>query len=316
MNRLTVVFLVSISMFFTNISHCQKVEEFQLSSDWLSKIENILPESNINPQVVKQRLLIFSKHTGYEHWTIPHTEAVIQMIAEKSGGYDVVVSKDIVMFEVNNLNNFDAIVLNNTCSEGDKRDLFWDVLKNDSSLSNKQRLKKAEELEENLLDFVHRGNGLMVLHGGIVMQNKSKNFGKMLGGSFDYHPEQQNIHVKLVDKKHPLVAGFDPDGFQHWDEPYFFDNAYFDYDFRPLLYMETDELIGKTKKVNDKIKYISWIKKHGAGRVFFCSPSHNAQSMENPALLEYFLKGLDYVTGNLLCDDSPMEVGSSMSKVP
>ena len=146
----------------------------------------------------------------------------------------------------------------------------------------------------------------MVLHGAIVMQNKSTNFGEMLGGSFDYHPKQQKINVKLVDTQHPLVKAFEGEGFEHIDEPYFFNNAYFNYNFRPLLYMETSTLEGMKTMPSDKIKYISWIKSFGKGRVFFSSPSHNAQSYENPKILAFLLDGLQYVTGDLECDDKPM----------
>lgn len=167
-------------------------------------------------------------------------------------------------------------------------------------------MKKAKQLEDNLIRYVSKGHGLMVLHGSIVMQNKSENYGKMVGGSFDYHPVQQMIQVKLVDPNHPLVAAFDGQGFEHVDEPYLFNNAYFDYNFRPLLYMEADKLTGLKTKVEDNIKYISWIKKQGKGRVFYSSPSHNAQSMTNPKLLQFFLDGLQYVMGDLKCDDTPM----------
>ena len=51
-------------------------------------------------------------------------------------------------------------------------------------------------------------------------------------------------------------------------------------------------------------RYISWIKPHGEGRVFYCSPSHNAQSFENPQLLQFMLNGIQYALGDLKCDDS------------
>jgi type 1 glutamine amidotransferase len=58
---------------------------------------------------------------------------------------------------------------------------------------------------------------------------------------------------------------------------------------------------------NDKIKYISWIKRHGRGRVFYSSPSHNAQSYENPELLQFLYNGLLYAAGFVDCDDSAIK---------
>ena len=63
------------------------------------------------------------------------------------------------------------------------------------------------------------------------MQNNSLDFSEMVGGSFDFHPLQQEINVKLFDPKHPLVTSFEGKGFTHYDEPYFFKNAYFFYGF-------------------------------------------------------------------------------------
>ena len=304
--RLAMKSLLPLFLIFSVYTSAQELEPFALTNAWISKIEQSAPSTIIKPIEGKKKILIFSLHTGFEHWTIPHTEAVIKTIAEKSGAFSVTTSKDISMFEMKNLKNFDAIVLNNNCSIGDKRDLFWDVLKNDMTLNDQKRMKKAQKLENNLLEYVREGHGLMVLHGSIVMQNKSRKYGEMLGGSFDYHPKQQKIKVKLVDPQHPLVRAFEGEGFEHVDEPYFFNNAYFDYNFKPLLYMETTALEGLKTNPKDNIKYISWIKSYGKGRVFYASPAHNAQSYENPKLLAFLLDGLQYVTGGLHCDESAL----------
>ena len=300
-----IVFIV-LTLLISFVSNSQSLSSFELTRDWLAKIESMVEGKKRLPASEKKNVLIFSLHTGYNHWTIPHTEAAIKAIAEKTGDFNVEVSKDIAVFEKNNLSKYDAIVLNNNCSEGERRDLFWDVLKKEESMNEQAALKQAKKLEKNLLNYVKKGNGLMLLHGAIVMQNKSEAFSEMVGGSFDFHPPQQEIQVKLVDPKHPLVASFGGRGFTHYDEPYFFNNAYFDYNFRPLLYMDLEEIEMSRERPKDKIKYISWIKKHGEGRVFYSSPSHNAQSMNNPKLVNFFLNGLYYTLGAISCDDSPI----------
>jgi type 1 glutamine amidotransferase len=164
----------------------------------------------------------------------------------------------------------------------------------------------APTYEANMLNYVEEGGGLMILHGAITVQNNSAAFSKMTGGSFDYHPKQQTIHVQEVDKTHPLVRAFNGKGLTHVDEPYFFKNAYFDYNFRPLLFMEINKLEGLKKETDEKVVYVSWIKRFGKGRVFYSAPSHNAQSLLEPGLLQYFLDGLQYIVGDLKCDDSPI----------
>ena len=63
----------------------------------------------------------------------------------------------------------------------------------------------------------------------------------------------------------------------------------------------------KRERPKDKIKYISWIKRYGRGRVFYSSPSHNAQSYENKKLLEFLRNGLLYTAGLIDCDDTPIK---------
>ena len=149
-------------------------------------------------------------------------------------------------------------------------------------MTEEERLIKASELETNLIRFVLNGGGLMLVHGGATMQNDSEDFSFMTGGSFDFHPKQQPVSVKLVDPAHPLVRGFKGTGFVHTDEPYFYKNAYVDKNFRPLLYMKASELQGLNRNFEEDVRYIAWVKKYGEGRIFLVAPSHNAQSFRNP----------------------------------
>lgn len=281
----------------------QDLEAFELTQEWTKSIVSKLPDDY--PKLKKKRkVLIFSLFTGFDHWTVPHTESIIKGIAEKSGNFSIITSRDVAMFQKENLYQFDAVVLNNNCSERDYRNLFFDVFKNE--LNTDDAWAKATHYENNLIEYIKDGNGLVVLHGGITMLNKSEKFSELVGGSFDYHPKQQLIQVKLADKSHPILKGFEGKGFEHVDEPYFFKNAYFDYDYKPLLYMDTDEIQGKNKEVSEQRSYLAWIKRYGKGRVFYSAPSHNPQSYDNPAMLSFLLHGLLYATGDLVCDDKPM----------
>ena len=288
----------------------QGLESFPVTDVWKAKIEQSAPAKTTFPAKKKHKILLFSLFTGFNHWVVPHTDAVIEILGKKSGAFDVVQSKDIALFKKENLKQFDAVVLNNNCSIGTHRDLFRDKLSEDKSLTEAQVIAGAAQLEQNLLSYVKKGGGLMVLHGGIVMQNKSAEFSEMMGGSFDYHPKQQPLTVYLVDTKNPLLEAFKSEGFTHIDEAYMFNVAYAKHNFRPLLYLKTSEVEGLKGDNPDPVRYISWIKRYGKGRVFYASPSHNAQSYDNPKLLRFFLDGMQYVTGDVTVDDSP--IGNSM----
>jgi len=277
---------------------------------WFSQLVQPAHKNNLNaiPSGFKKlRVLIFDRFTGYNHWVIPHTSQVIKVLGQKSGAYEVRITQDAFCLEKSNLKNYDAVVLNSTCSRGPRRDLILDALDDDTSMSDDAKKTKAAELEESLINYVKGGGGLMVVHGAIVMQNNSMPFSEMCGGSFDYHPKQQKVTLELVEPDHPLVAAFDGKAFVHVDEPYLFNKAYEKKNFRPLLYMDTDKLEGKKKPIEDNIRYVSWIKKHGKGRVFYVSPSHNAQSFEDVRLLKFYLDGAQYVLGDVKVDDTPMK---------
>mgnify|MGYP000341981539 CR=1 FL=1 len=293
-------------LFFTQNAIAQHIKEIEITTEWLSQIEQLSPSEPTVKNVSKKRILVFAKATGFKHWTIPHNIEMLKILAKKSNAFDVYIAYDIQSFTKTNLKKYDAIILNNSNPQGPKRNLFEDLLSTNSSLSEKNIKKEAVKYEQNLINYVTKGGGLMLLHGAIVVQNNSIPFSEMVGGSFDYHPKQQKMHVKEVDVNHPLVKAFKGKGLTHVDEPYFFKNAYFDYNFRPLLYIEANKLDGLKKTPENNINYVSWIKKHGKGRIFYSSPSHNAQSLENPELLQFFLDGMQYVVGDLKADDSPI----------
>ncbi|MFS4493812.1 ThuA domain-containing protein [Maribacter sp. 2308TA10-17] len=284
----------------------QNLELVEIDQVWLSKIEKLAPEKTSVKTTKIRKLLIFSKATGFYHWTIPHNIEMLKILAKKTGAFEVHVGFDIAQFNKKNLKKYDAVILNNPNPAGPERDLFSDLLMANTSFSEQQVKTEAAIYEKNLINYVSKGGGLMIIHGGIVVQNNSMEFSKMTGGSFDYHTKQQEINVKEVDVNHPMVKAFNGKGFTHVDEPYFFKNAYLNYNFRPLLYVEVDKVEGMKEAVDEKIIYVSWIKRHDKGRVFFSSPSHNAQSMENTELLQFFLDGMQYVVGDLKCDDSPI----------
>jgi len=288
-------------------SNAQNLEPLKITEDWLSQIENLVPSEPRIKTTVKRKILVFSKATGFDHWAIPHNIEVLKMYGKKTNAFEVHIGFDISNFDKRKLKNYDAVVLNNANPRGPKRDLFYDLLKDYSSYTEQEILVKAAEYESNLISYVNKGGGLMILHGAIVIQNNSEAFSKMTGGSFDYHPKQQEIHIKEVDKNHPLVQAFHGEGLTHIDEPYFFKNAYFDYNFRPLLYFKVDEIEGVKHEAKNNINYVAWIKKHGKGRVFYSSPSHNAQSLNSSELLQFLMDGLQYVIGDFRVDDSPIK---------
>lgn len=241
--------------------------------------------------------------------SIPHVNCVFEILGQKSGAFTATVSVDIESLTPPSLAAYDVLVLNNNCSKGPRRNLFLDVLESDAKyrdLSEAQREAKSAAWEQSLLDFVAHGKGLVVIHGAPTLLNNSLRFTEMVGGAFYYHPPNQDVTVRTVDPRHPLVAAFQGrEPFVHRDEPYCFNGAYEKFPFRPLLSMDTQGLKDPKGESAKMVRYVAWIKRHGQGRVFYCSPSHFPESYTSPTLLRFLLDGTQYAAGDLKCDDSP-----------
>ena len=286
----------------------------EFSEEWVEKIREAAPDGAPVKSDEERKVLIFSLNTGFVHWCIPHTKAVVRILGDKTGAYTSVESEDIKEFLPENISKYDAIVLNNNCPDGKDRDMFRDVLINKMKVHGKEyaSMPKAErealatKLYRSLVSYVENGGGLVLLHGGITNFAKSDEFSALVGGSFDFHPPQQEITLYPVSEGHPMLEPFGGEPFVYFDEPYIMNRAYANLDFHPLLEMKLDELKPnpKLKQLEDLPRYMAWIRAHKKGRVFFCSPSHNAQTFEEPEMLGFILNGMQYATGDLECDDA------------
>jgi type 1 glutamine amidotransferase len=283
--------------------HAASLKPVKITPEWKEAMRKRMPQKPRCAPKAPRKVLLFSLSTGFQHWVTPHTDVIIEQLGDKTGAFSVLQTNDVKMFERERLEKFDAVILNNNCSKGPGRDLFLDVL------GDKAR---AAALEKSVLEFVAGGKGLVAVHGAIVMQNNSAEFSEMVGGSFDFHPAQQEVVLNLVEPDHPLLEAFKGKPLVHIDEPYLFKNAYAKKNFRPLLVMDTGKLNcgNRQQQVVSDVRYCAWIKKHGKGRVFYCSPSHNAQSFEDPRLLQFVLDGIQYALGDLVCDDSVKKQGT------
>lgn len=298
-----IVFLASV-----NFALAQNPKEIPLDQAWKDKITQLAPDKANFPFKKKKKILVFSMHTGFWHWVNPHTQAMIQILADKSGAFDVTTSTDIAMMEKDKLKEFDAVVFNNTNAKGEYRNLFVDKISEDTSLDSVTVWEEAYKLEQNIITYVKKGGGILIVHGGDTMLNNSMEFSRLTGGSFDYHTKQQAFQVRIEDPSHPLTKSLPAEGYNHVDEPYFYKNAYDELDFHPLTYFNNAEIEGQRegKEKTSGKTYVSWIRKDGKGRAMYISTSHNAQSFENANVLAYFLDALQYVAGDVKVDETPI----------
>ena len=278
--------------------------------EWTARIQGLAPVK-ATVDAPRRKVLVFSLFTGFKHDVIPHVNRVFEVLGKKSAAFGATVTVDIEALSPGRLAAYDVLVLNNNCSIAPRRNLFLDELERNPKYrgtTKTERQTKAHALEQSILDFVAGGKGLVVIHGGPTMLNNSAKFTEMVGGAFYYHPPNQEVTLRTVNADDPLLAAFRGKGpFIHRDEPYCFNGPYEKLNFHPLLSLDVKGLKDPKGEVGKMVRYVSWIKPYGKGRVFFCSPGHFPESYESATLLRFLLDGVQYASGDLPCDDSPLK---------
>lgn len=247
-----------------------------------------------------RRVLVFSRAWGYKHSAIPFGKAAFSLIAEQTGAFEAVVSDDDAYFEPDRLKQFDAIVLNNTNNE-----IFLpEDLAELTPAERDEARRRDAMLKDSLVGFLRRGGGLAVIHAGLASFRQWPEFGEIIGARFDNHPWNAGSTVTLTVEEpgHPLLGAFVGARFTVTDEIYQVKDPYSRTRLRVLLSVDTDRTDmnrGNAIHRTDGDFAISWIKRYGKGRVFYCALGHQHDIFWNPTVLKHYLDGLQFVLGDL-----------------
>jgi type 1 glutamine amidotransferase len=179
-------------------------------------------------------------------------------------------------------------------------------------LNNTTQLKLPDAgKKQALLDFVHDGKGLVGIHAATDSFYDWPEGAALLGGLFDGHPwgAGGTWAFKLDEPAHPLNRAWGGKGFKLQDEIYQFKAPYTRADRRVLVSLDlSDPATGGVKdgvKRTDQDFAVAWIKAQGQGRVFYCSLGHAANVFQEPAVLRFYLDGIQFAAGDLSADASP-----------
>lgn len=262
---------------------------FVINDDDRAKIIAALPNSAPATPQKPRKLLIFDVNVGYRgHPSRFYANLAFQEMGERTGAFDVVITRDPSVFEKHNLAQFDAVFLNNTVGN-----IFVDP-----------------QLRENLREFVYAGGGLMGAHGTSVAfyrwdgdgGDDWPEFGRMLGGRGAHHREpDERATMKIDSPGHPLVTCFPAEGFELRDEFYRVGDPYSRDRVRVLFSIDVDktDLSAQPHERQDQDYGIAWVRHYGRGRVFYTSVGHNPYQYWDPAMLKFHLAAAQFVLGDL-----------------
>lgn len=292
---------------------------FRPTQQDLRKMEAIAPGKPAAVPAKPRKLFLWGRL--WTHLCNPFTEAAVQILGRKTKAFDVVVSDDPQMLLPESLKDFDAIFLNGLHDPTPFLPLNWKSLPPEE-LAAAQKLDAA--VKQSILDFVARdGKGIAGIEGSICALRDWKEFGELMGAFYSGHYVGDFV-IKVEDPAHPLTACFGGQPLRVFDQAYVPGPPYSRKNLRVLLSLDmtqtadpladpkmawlkgaVERLEASTGRKNDYP--ISWIKKYGRGRVFYCSLGVQKAPYSNPLFLQYLLAGIQFATGDLPADTTPSE---------
>jgi len=280
-------------------------EQKEPTTEEVGKMEAAAPkEARVKPEK-KRKLLVYSVSWEYWHDSIPYGKKVVQILGEKTGAFETIVSDDPRMFEAETLKQFDAVLFNNTNNEIFLPEDFakLDAAERAKALDQDARLKKS------LVVFLQQGGGLAVIHAGVASFREWPEFGEIIGARFTNHPwvSGSTVTLKVDEPGHALAGAFKEPVFAIRDEIYQVGDPYSREKLRVLLSIDTGKtnmnVNGIARKDGDFA--MGWIKSYGKGRVFYNALGHDHDLFWNPMVLQHWLDGLQFVLGDLKADTKP-----------
>ena len=281
----------------------QQVGHPELTPEQKHQVDAVLPAKAAAKPKKARKVLIFSlaKNSGRTiagHPSIPWGRYALAEMGKKTGAYEAVSSNDPETFRPASLQQFDAVIFNNT------QGVLWE----------------DADLRQSLLDFVNGGRGIVAFHaGGAATFNQYPRydywptFGKVIGGTDNgghpWMPRDKYI-FKVDDPRSPLTKVFKGRGYEVNDEVFQFQEDPLRDHIHVLLSVDMEKTPMPEKNVlpvrrKDKDFPLTWVKPQEKGRVFNSGMGHNAGIYRDPILLAHFLAGIQYALGDLKADDSP-----------
>ena len=278
----------------------------------IAKAESIVATLKPFPSKKKRKVLIYAISFGPHRHSIPTARKVLALLGEKTGAYEPVVSEDLAHFEPDKLKHFAAVIFANTTGDVFCRPADNAQFKALGADERQKQYEIAKRLVKNLDDYMRAGGGFMGIHAATDTLKKNPAYTNMIGGVFAGHPwgPKETVTIKVEDPEHALIKGvWEEREFKFNDEIYQFREPYDRKRLRVLLSLnlEKSDKPKKPLQRKDGDYPVAWTRSHGKGRVFYCSLGHSHLTYANPAILKFWLRGIQFITGDIEANTEPSE---------
>jgi hypothetical protein len=243
-----------------------------------------------------KRVLFFTKSSGFQHSVITrigNQPALAERILTAVGrayGYEVVASKDGRLFDPDAIGQWDVFVFFTT---GDL-----------TTRGTDRQPPLTPEGKHALLDSIRAGKGFLGLHCASdtfhTQGDRIDPYIAMLGGEFLTHGVEQVARLLVTDEGFPGLRPFAP-SCEVLEEWYALKNM--PEDLHVLMAYDTSSMSGR---MYQRPNYpMTWLRRHGQGRVFYTSMGHREDVWEDSNYQGLLIGALDVVCGMAKADFTP-----------
>lgn len=266
-----------------------------------ARVEKFIPKKLAYKPKKARKLLVYVQANTFRTPGEPYVNLLLKMLAEKTGAFEVEFSSNIDVFLPENLNKYDAFLLNSTVN----------MNKDNVSLSE----TATPEICRSILDFVKSGKGAIGMHGAVDNFNQWPAGQGLFGNLFRGHPWNENgaWAVKVDEPENILNSPFKGHkGFKTVTELYASQPPVYSRDKQLVLLsldMADETTAAQATTEADKDTGVSWIKEYGKGRVFYTNfghgGNHKGLELENTPVIEHILLGIQWAMGDIDGVDAP-----------
>jgi type 1 glutamine amidotransferase len=230
------------------------------------------PTTNTNA-MSQDKVLVFSKTTGFRHDSIPDGIAAIQQLG-RDNQFAVDAGEDAAAFNDKNLSQYKAIIFLNTTG-----DLFNDAQK--SALQH----------------YIQSGGGFVGIHSASDTEHNWAWYGQLVGSFFESHPAIQSASIQIQDLTNPSTSGL-PQIWQRNDEWYnFVSNPRGS--VHVLAKLDESTYSGGTMGADHPI---AWCQALAGGRSWYTAGGHTKESYTEKLFIQHLLGGIQYAMGRATAD--------------
>lgn len=175
-------------------------------------------------------------------------------------GIEIFYSSDIDELELENLKQYDAVLLY-------------------ANYHPPSYEKLPKDKEQALVNYVEQGGGFVPIHSASGNFRNSEAYINLLGGAFKSHGTGV-FTTRIAEPDHPVMKGFE--GFESWDETYVHQKH--NTENRTVLSYRDDEPW-------------TWVRTQGEGRVFYTAWGHDERTWQNEGFQELLERGIRWAAG-------------------